>query len=279
MFHHFPATSELKVKDYLVKSTDFSYGESPVASFIIKITQSGYLLKGGMYMKKSLPPLEFRYSPEEDDVPKDTGVIALGFEFNPSTIHDEIREIDAESLENLPVGLDGARYQWIDLDGEGLAGILTEQAGGWFYKHNLSSLPITGPDGKPIVVGRFEPLQVETFVPSFSNLNSDNGKQQLMDLSGDGKLNLVKLDKSLSGYFKRSSNDENWENFASFASLPNVNWNDANLRFIDLTGDGLADIMITEDQAFSWYPSLAEKGFGELVKKYIKPWMMKKVPG
>ena len=45
----------------------------------------------------------------------------------------------AESLENLPMGVDGSRYQWVDLDGEGLSGILTEQAGGWFYKANLSA--------------------------------------------------------------------------------------------------------------------------------------------
>ena len=46
-------------------------------------------------------------------------------------------KLDAESLENLPVGLDGSYYQWVDLDGEGLSGILTEQAGAWFYKPNL----------------------------------------------------------------------------------------------------------------------------------------------
>ena len=39
--------------------------------------------------------------------------------------------------------------------------------------------------------------------------------------------------------------------------------NDPNLRFIDLTGDGNADILISEDHAFIWYPSLSEKGFGE----------------
>ena len=46
------------------------------------------------------------------------------------------------------------------------------------------------------------------------------------------------------------------------SSLPNIDWRDPNLKFIDLTGDGHADILITEDEAFSWYPSLAEAGFG-----------------
>ena len=30
-------------------------------------------------------------------------------------------------------------YSWIDLDGEGNSGILSEQAGSWLYKHNLGN--------------------------------------------------------------------------------------------------------------------------------------------
>jgi hypothetical protein len=100
MFHHFP--DELGTDDYLVHSTEFTYNQSAIASFISGITQSGYVRRpDGTYLKKSLPPLEF--------------------EFSQATIHDEVREIDAESLENLPYGLDGAIYQWLDLDGEGIS--------------------------------------------------------------------------------------------------------------------------------------------------------------
>ena len=56
-------------------------------------------------------------------------------------------------------------------------------------------------------------------------------------------------------------NDRNWENFVPFQSLPNIQWNDPNLRLVDLTGDGHADILITENEVFTWYQSLAEKGF------------------
>jgi hypothetical protein len=45
------------------------------------------------------------------------------------------------SLENLPIGLDGSSYRWTDLHGEGIPGILSEQAGAWFYKRNLSPIP------------------------------------------------------------------------------------------------------------------------------------------
>ena len=127
MFHYF---DELGQTPCLVRSTDFTYSyendpggsQHPVFSFLTSATQSGYKRQAdGSYFKRSLPPLEFQYS--------------------EPIISEEVREAPAESLENLPYGLDGARYQWIDLDGEGVSGILTEQGEGWFYKRNLSPAP------------------------------------------------------------------------------------------------------------------------------------------
>ena len=54
--------------------------------------------------------------------------------------------------------------------------------------------------------------------------------------------------------------------FVPFESVPNLPWNDPNLKFLDLTGDGHADILITENDAFTWYPSLAEEGFGTAIR-------------
>src|SRR5262249_48385911 len=134
MFHHFP--DELGAEDYLVRSTEFTYRQSPVASFITAVTQSGFKRQAdGKYLKKSLPPLEFEYT--------------------EAVVHDEIREVDAESLENLPYGLDESTYQWVDLDGEGLPGILTEQGTAWFYKRNLSPINLTNGNGRRLVEPRF----------------------------------------------------------------------------------------------------------------------------
>ncbi len=61
MFHHFP--DELGIDDYLIRSTEFTYDESPIASFITSVTQSGYKHQHDeTYLRKSLPPLEFEYS-------------------------------------------------------------------------------------------------------------------------------------------------------------------------------------------------------------------------
>lgn len=71
----------------------------------------------------------------------------LEFEYSKPTIATEVQDVDAVSLENLPIGLDGASYQWVDLDGDGMPGILTEHAGALCYKRNLSPAPL--PIAKP----------------------------------------------------------------------------------------------------------------------------------
>lgn len=226
MFHHF--NEELGREDYLVRSTEFTYRQTPVASFIESVTQSGYVVRGdeGNYLKKSMPPLEFTYS--------------------EARIDDTVHTVDKESLENLPMGLDGGQYQWVDLDGEGLSGILTQQGDAWYYKANRGN-------------AQFEPMQPVAVMPASANLGA--GQQQFMDLAGDGQLDLVQFSDPLPGFYERTE-EEGWEQFRSFQCLPNIDWNDPNLKFVDLNGDGHADILISEDHVFTWLPSLAEQGFG-----------------
>src|SRR6202043_661491 len=65
--------------------------------------------------------------------------------------------------------------------------------------------------------------------------------------------------------FKRTE-ENGWDAFKPLQSLPNLDWREPNLRFFDVTGDGRADIVITEDDALTWYPSLAEDGFGTAIR-------------
>ncbi|MCP3953809.1 MAG: toxin, partial [Desulfobacterales bacterium] len=253
MFHLF---EELGDEPCLVRSmeldyADFDYkqpslidaelshqGSTRFASFIGSVTQSGYVRdknaaiveRNGInyvtYLKKSLPPLEFEYSKAQ--------------------IQAEVQELDKSSRENLPTGIDGATYQWVDLDGEGVSGILAKQGGAWHYKPNHGG-------------GRFGAMQTLRAQPSLFAFTA--GGEQLLDLSGDGQLDVAAFSDPTPGFYERTV-DYDWKPFRPFRQLPNIPWDDPNLRFVDLNGDGHADLLITEDEVFTWYPSLEEDGFG-----------------
>ena len=246
MFHHFPNEPGVGA-NCLVRSTDFTYSEvdpthaqNPVFAFLLSVTHTGYKsTSAGEYLAKSLPPVEFTYS--------------------QPVISADVREVESASLEQLPSGLDGARVQWVDLDGEGLSGMLTEQGSAWYYTRNLSPVSVRDNGGVPTTTARFGPLEPVAQQPSLGALSS--GRQQLLDLAGDGQLDVVELDGPTPGFFERTQ-DAGWESLQPFASLPVLDWSNPNLRFVDLTGDGHADILISEDDVFCWYPSRAEAGFG-----------------
>ena len=236
MFHHFSEEADVG-EDCLVRSTDFTYADelnpadprAPIFSFLRAVTQCGYRREGDGYLKRSLPQLEFEYS--------------------EAVVQATVQDIDYTSLAQLPAGWSSAGSDWIDLFGEGIPGILTESAGAWYYKRNLS--PISERDVE------FAPAERVAIQPNFSLAD---GQARWMDLAGDGQADLVVMDAPLSGFHEHDGN-EGWGPFRTFISTLNRNTRDLNLRFVDLDGDGRADVLITEDAALVWHASLGEAGF------------------
>jgi RHS repeat-associated protein len=241
MFHHFP--DELDVKDdCLVKSTDFAYRfedqptdeRNPVYSRLLAATQRGYRRTApGTYLSRALPPVEFEYSEPE--------------------IQSTVLDVPAASLENLPVG-DARPWQWTDIHGEGTPGLLAEQAGTWFFKRNWSALGDRG-----VAIG---PLQRVGVQP---NASIASGQAQFIDLAGDGQPDLVVLDGPIPGFYEHDD-DDSWKPFRPFPARLNRLSREPNSRFIDLTGDGHSDLLVTDDEALIWYESLGEDGFAEARK-------------
>ena len=125
MFHHVAEDAKLS-DNCLVRSTDLVYRESvdvddgtqPGFTHLIAVEQRAYQRRSDVhYDSRQVPPVTFRYS--------------------EAHIDPTLRSIDASQLDNLPVGTQGPGYQWIDVDGEGLPGVLSEQLGAWYYKPNL----------------------------------------------------------------------------------------------------------------------------------------------
>ncbi len=244
MFHHFEQEASVG-RNCLVQSTDFNYTDqldtpaidSAVYCFLKTVTLAGYQRKaGGGYSKKTIPPIAFEYS-------------------TPQIQHD-IEEIDAQSLAHMPAGL-GDINQWIDLYGEGTPGILTKLSDAWLYKQNQSPLTqqkVGTTDQHSRV--RFASSQTVAIHP---NVLMTRGAD-LLDISGDGLPDVVVLDEIPSGVYRQDPL-LGWQPFRAFSDKLNRPGNDPNMRFIDLNGDGLADILITENDTLTWHAALGEAGF------------------
>ncbi|MGJ0506827.1 MAG: SpvB/TcaC N-terminal domain-containing protein [Methylocystis sp.] len=248
MFHDFPREGTAGAS-LLVRSSDLRYSDeeapadpaNPIHTFLQSITQAGYRAAPGGYARSPLPPVEFAYS-------------------QPRLSAEVLTLTDAESRANLPEGIDGARFRWVDLDGEGLSGILSEEHGGWSYKRNLSPInTVAGPDQAPMARARFGASERIARLP-LPGLDQPGG--QFLDLDGNGRLELVSFEAPVPGYRQRTA-DADWEPFKPLPALPAIRWSEPNLQFVDLTGDGLADVLITEEDAYTFYRSLGLEGFAE----------------
>ncbi|WP_295672218.1 SpvB/TcaC N-terminal domain-containing protein [uncultured Mucilaginibacter sp.] len=224
MFHHFAA--ELGWSDYLVKSLDIVYDEQPWITYLNSVAETGYIWNtdGTLKSSKTLPPVEFSYT-----IP--------GYS-------REVQEISPANVANAPTGL-SAPYQWTDLYSEGISGILSEQADGWFYKENLGS-------------GQFSPAKLVNPRPSFSGLA--DGSLAIQDLEADGVKYAVYNSPSIKGYFEMMP-EGGWNAFSPFTSYPNIDMKDPNLKFLDLNGDGMPDMLISMEQEFIWYEAEGKSGY------------------
>lgn len=226
MFHHF---TELNGKD-LMRSLELQYQNDLTpgvtmteADFIVAAIQKGYEYKNNSWHSKALPPMSFDYEP---------------LQWNTQLV-----PVSRDNFNGAPQGLTGP-YQWTDFEGEGIPGILSEQASGWFYKNNLGN-------------GQFAPPKAIALKPSFNGLS--NGSLQWQDLNADGSRQVVTSD-TVKGFWELDD-DNKWQNFSAFAKNINIDWNSPFTKMLDLDGDGRADVLITEDRAWTWYESLGTEGF------------------
>ena len=111
MFHAFDELGEAPV---LVRSLDLTYRHSPVATTLTSITETGGSPRG-----RATRPRRCRGSTSTTRAPNCTRWCSA---------------LDRESA--MPGGVDGARWRFVDLDGEGIPGVLSQQGGALFYRRN-----------------------------------------------------------------------------------------------------------------------------------------------
>ncbi|KAF4443777.1 rhs repeat-associated core domain [Fusarium acutatum] len=237
MFHHFP--NELSEKACLVRSVYMQYQESPMATFLTAVKEQGHWLNPETKKMESqaLPPYTFQYN-----IPIDAASA-------------KVEHMDTDSLPNLP-GPDSNDWQWVDLLGEGAPGLLEQHAdGSWNFRKNDNAL-------EDISAPKFQ-----SAVKVLSRPNRELGKSAYFeDLNQDGKLELVCLDDTnkIEGFYHQEKED--WVGYTTFSSIPNQDTAAVFYKQIDLTGDGLADLMAIDPVSHEllWQNNMGTGGFGPL---------------
>lgn len=222
LFHHF---EELGDGPTLVQETRLTHQEDPAGSTLASITHTGVRRDAGGLTRRDRPPLTFTYA-----------AAGLDRAFQPAP---------EEAGENVPQGISGVQYRFVDLLGDGLPGILAEDGNAWYYKRNEGG-------------GRFGPQRVVTERPA-----ARLGRFALADFDRDGNTNLVVMQGRDAGWYELDREVKRWGGYRPFPATPHVEGEGSRVQLMDLTGDGRPDVVVERSDRFTWFPSKGKDGFAE----------------
>ena len=231
MLHHFKE-GELDSAP-LVKSTNFRYGvnSDTQISFLTSAGVSGYRKDPEdpqRYLKRDMPPVTFKYA-----------------EFEPH--NQRYQSVTARGGDLPPQPLDAPDLTLMDVFGNGLPDVLQTADTGFHYWQNLGEGQL---DRRRRQHGGEPPV-------SLAQENVAIG-----DMGGDGLADLIVDAPPMSGFYE-STPDGGWKPFKRFDIMPSFDLTEPNTRLVDLTGDGLSDVLVTRDEHFLWYRSKGEAGYDE----------------
>ncbi|MCK9859533.1 SpvB/TcaC N-terminal domain-containing protein [Paenibacillus sp. ATY16] len=230
MFHRF---AELGPDPCLVRITRFSYSLDPLVQLnrLTSVEMIGcQRQQNGSYITLSTPPLEFTYT-----------------SFQPK--HQAFQLLQIEGGHTIPGYLDGTSYEFADLYGEGLPGILQVRsisAAYWEQEGN----------------GNFRSVRVADSFPVTEESAAESRTFTLTSLDGDGVMDLVVTDTHWAGYYE-TEYGRSWNGLRPFESFPLEYLQSSNPKELaDMQGDGVPDLVVFEDRQIKIYPSKYERGYG-----------------
>jgi RHS repeat-associated protein len=240
--------------------------------------------------KELLPPLEFRYSQFE---PEGRDFFAItGADLPPGSLArpeyeladlfgnglPDVLEMNGtirywrnlgngkfdrpREMKDAPAGLQLADpgVQMIDADGDGRIDLLVTQPGlsGYF----------------PLRFGGMwdrKSFQRYEVAPSF---NLEDPEVKLVDLTGDGVTDAIRSGSRMECFFndpKQGWKETKWIERQALDKFPNVNFSDPRVKWGDMTGDGLQDILLVHDGNIEYWPNLGYGNWGDRIAMKNSP--------
>lgn len=241
-------------------------------------------------LTESMPPLEFRYS-----------------QFNPK--HQKFQKVKGKDLPLTTIG--SGNFELVDLFGNGLPDIVEVNGLVRYWKNlgnntfdsprlmkdapaginlqdtNVQFIDANG-DGrtdvmvnKPDISGYFSTrfgagwdknaFKKYKYAPSFSLADPN---VRMLDLDGDGVTDAMRSGASLECFF--NDEDDGWVSTKTIprrqlAGLESINFNDPHVKFADLSGDGMQDMVLVKSGNITYWPNMGRGRFGKPVRMKNSP--------
>jgi RHS repeat-associated protein len=227
MIHHFQELGGAR----LVKSMDFGYRSKPDTelSFLENVTVRGYRWdETGKLFIGDMPSIALKYS-----------------KFEPQKQRYE--SISAKGNDLPPLSLGDGNVALVDLDGNGLPDVLHTLPTGFRYWRNLGNGTLDRP---------------RTMVQVPAGITLSQPGVSFADMGGDGRADLLVLGGPSRGFYETTP-ETTWKSFKPIHDLPSFDLSDPAIRLVDLTGDGLSDVLMAREQYFVWFQCLGEAGYGD----------------
>jgi RHS repeat-associated protein len=107
--------------------------------------------------------------------------------------------------------------------------------------------------------------------PSF---NLEDPEVKLVDLDGDGVTDAIRSSTRLECFFndpKQGWNGTKWVERQSIEQFPNVNFSDTRVKWGDMSGDGMQDIVLVFDGSVDYWPNLGYGDWGKRIQMRNSP--------
>ncbi len=203
----------------LVSRLVLEYRESPFVSLLVAARQMAFE-QGDDNSPVTLPPRTFGWQTFNE----------------PESAQAGWQEVDMGCLNPQQP------WQTVDLLGEGLAGLLYQDNGAWWYRS-----PVRNVDSDNVNAMLWDAARPLSGIPSLQ------GSATLADLNGDGRLQWVVSAGGVNGYYNQNAERPGaWLHFTPLSALP-VEYAHPRAQLADLTGRGFADLVLIGPRSVRLY--------------------------